>query len=69
MMFGDPFGRTDERGDPPGRRHARVACRVLVLLLSVGMAVGTRVAGPAIEPFRVLALVVIVLLAVLSYVL
>lgn len=69
MMFGDPFGRADERGDPPGRRHARVACRVLVLLLGVGIAVGTKVAGLAFEPFQVLALVIIVVLAVLSYVL
>ena len=69
MMFGDPFGRGDEHGDPPGRRHARLACRVLVLLLGVSIAVGTNVAGSAIEPFRVLALVVIVVLAVLSYVL
>jgi hypothetical protein len=69
MMFGDPFGREDEPGDPPSRGHARLACRVLVLVVGAGTMVGRELVGPAIEPFQVLALVIMGVLAVLSYVL
>ena len=69
MMLGDPFGRKDEPGDLPGRGHARRACRVLALAVGAGVLVGKEVVGPAMEPFQLLALVVILVLAVVSYVL
>lgn len=70
MFFGDPFGRKAEPGDSPTRIHARLACRLLTVAVAAGMMVARQLAGSAaVEPFWLLALVVMGVLAVLSYVL
>lgn len=69
MMLSDPFGRADEPGDPPGRRHARLACRVVGGVLALSLVVGERIAPLQCEPFMVLGVVLVLVAMVLSYVL
>ena len=69
MMLSDPFGRPDEPGDPPGRRHARLACRLVGGALAVSLVVGERLAPLQCEPFMVLGVVLMLVAMLLSYVL
>lgn len=66
MMLSDPFERDDSRR--LARRHARLACRIIGLVMGAGLSVGARLAPHAVEPFMHRG--VVVLLALLrSYVL
>ena len=68
MIFSDPFGRSDEPGDPPGRRHARLACRLVTGAVALSFVIAECVAPHQSEPFQVLGLVVMLVAMVLSYV-
>ena len=69
MMFSDPFGRANEPGDRPGRRHARLACRLVGGAVALDLVVGEHFASVQVGPFMMLGIVIMLLAMVLSYVL